>query len=197
MLLKLLLGCVVLWLPLPAALAVERPSAAVEVCVVAPRVESVDEGEAVGTVPTASPTLVVVEPLQQLRIETETGRLLWSRRAAAGQVLPSPLPWPLPPIHAAQQLVLRLQPLGASSDAFAHVRLRAAEAPRLAATAALIQRLGRRSEPWMRAINQALVAGDVPLAWSLLYAPQAPPGAALEALRRELLQRGCGDALSS
>jgi len=194
MLLRLLLALASGVLLSPPAAAIADPAAsAVEVCVVAPRVEPIDEGEAIGVVPIASPTLVVVEPLQHLRIETDGGRLLWSRRAAPGQVLPSLLRWPLPPLQPDQQVVLRLQPIGAGVDAFAHVRLRAADAPRLAATADLIRRLGSRPQPWMAAINAALVDADVPLAWSLLYAPQAPAAASIEALRRELLRRGCGD----
>ena len=177
-------------LPLRAATHSTPPP---DLCVLAPRVEPVDEGEAYGDVPTASPTLLVQEPLQQVRIESADGRLLWSRRAAPGRALPVPLAWPLSPLRSDQQVLLRLQPLGSSGDAFAHVRLRAASAARLASTAALIQTLGANPDAWMLAFNRALQSGDVPLAWTLLFAPQAPSGGSLEDVRRAVRQRGCGE----
>lgn len=182
--------------PLPVQ-AHSRQAEAVEVCVLVPRVESVDEGEAVGELPTASPVLLVVEPLRQVRIESAAGRLLWSRRAPAGEALERPLAWPLSPLKPDQEVVLRLQPVGAADDAFAHVRLRAGDAARLRATATLISTLGRSGDAWLAALHTALAAGDVPLAWTLLYAPQAPASDALQELRRELLRRGCGDAGST
>lgn len=180
------------WAPL-SSLARSRQGEAVEVCVLVPRVEALDEGEAVGELPTATPVLLVVEPLRQVRIETANGRLLWNRLAPAGAALERPLPWPLPPLEPEQEVVLRLQPLGAADDAYAHVRLRAAPAARLTATAVLIAQLGRSGDAWLAALRTALAAGDVPLAWTLLYAPQAPATEALLDLRRELLRRGCGD----
>lgn len=178
--------------PLPARSAT-RQGAPVVLCVLSPRVEPVDEADAFGEVPTAFPTLLVVEPLQQVRVETAQGRLLWSRQAAAGRPLALPLFWPLPPLQPGQSVLLRLQPLGAAADAFAHVRLRAAGPARMASTASLMRTLGQRVDAWMAAINRALDSGDVPLAWALLYARQAPVAEPLQVLRRQVLQRGCGD----
>lgn len=187
-----LLLVLALLVPMPAAAGVRRREA-VEVCVLVPRVEPLDEGDAVGEVPTPTPVLVVVEPLHQVRIEAPGGRLLWSRTARTGEALPQPLAWPLPPLRPGEEIVLRLQPVGAGADAYAHVRLRAAPAALLEATAALISSLGRNPEAWMAALHTALTAGDVPLAWSLLYAPEAPASTPLLDLRRELVRRGCGD----
>lgn len=188
-LLALLLAAVA---PAPAA-ASARQGEAVEVCVLVPRVESVDEGEASGELPTATPVLLVVEPLRQVRIESANGTLLWTRRASSGAALERPLSWPLPPLKPEQELVLRLQPVGAADDAYAHVRLRAGNADRLRATAVLIATLGRNPDAWLAALHTALAAGDVPLAWTLLFAPQAPASDALQELRQELIRRGCGD----
>jgi len=178
--------------PHSGAWAATRQGAPVQVCVLAPRVEPVDEGEALGLVPVAAPTVLVVEPLQLVRFESLDGRLLWSRRAPAGRSLPTPLPWPVAPLRPGQQVLLRLQPLGADADAFAHVRLQAAGPAVMAATAALMRTLGVGVDAWMAAINRALEAGDVPLAWALLYAPQAPVSAPLQDLRQEVWRRGCG-----
>ena len=65
--------------------ALQRPVDPVAVCVVSPRVEAVEEGDAAGVVPTPSPQLVVVEPLLELRIERR-GRLVWRR---GSRVLPT------------------------------------------------------------------------------------------------------------
>jgi hypothetical protein len=180
------------WGMATAAAAGSGASPPPELCVLVPRVDALDEGEAFGEVPTATPALLVVEPLQQVRIETTAGQTLWSRRAAPGDALPAPLPWPLPPLRSDQQVLLRLQPLGAASDAFAHVHLRTGHADQLAATTALITALGANPEAWIAAIHRALQSGDVPLAWALLYAPQAPSSEPLTALRQEVLRRGCG-----
>ena len=39
----------------------------------------------------------------------------------------------------------------------------------------------------------ALEAGDVSLAWALLFEPQLPDAGDLAALRNEVVRRGCGD----
>lgn len=186
-------GCAVLGLlPLPPARALLGPADPVAVCVVAPRVEPVAEVDALGVVPTPTPQLVVVEPLRELRIERQ-GRLVWRQLAPAGQLLRSPFPWPLAPILPGEVVLLRLRPEPAADGAFAHVQLVGASAERMASTAALIRSLGRQPLAWLAAIESALEADDVPLAWALLFAPQLPDAADLTALRAEVLRRGCGD----
>lgn len=172
--------------------ALQRPADPVAVCVVSPRVEAVEEGDAAGIVPTPSPQLVVVEPLLELRIERQ-GRLVWRRLAAERQGLPVPLAWPLDPITPGEVVLLRLRPDQAPEGAFAHVRLVGDSAERMASTATLMQSLGERPLAWLAAIEAALEAGDVPLAWTLLFAPQLPDAPDLTALRAEVVRRGCGD----
>jgi hypothetical protein len=172
--------------------ALQRPVDPVAVCVVSPRVEAVEEGDAAGVVPTPSPQLVVVEPLLELRIERR-GRPVWRQLAAAGEALPVPLAWPLEPITPGEVVLLRLRPEQAPEGAFAHVHLVGASAERMASTAALIRSLGQNPLAWLAAIEAALEAEDVPLAWTLLFAPQLPDAADLTALRAEVVRRGCGD----
>ena len=137
------------------ARALQQPEAPVAVCVVAPRVEPVAEGDALGVVPAPSPQLVVLEPLRELRIERD-GRAVWQRLAPVGQPLRSPLPWPVAPIQPGEVLLLRLRPEQAPEGAFAHVRLVGASAERMASTAALIRSLGQKPPAWLAAIDQAL-----------------------------------------
>jgi hypothetical protein len=63
---------------------------------------------------------------------------------------------------------------------------------RIRATSALLARLGQNGNAWLQAFDQALDFGDVPLAWTLLFHPQAPRSAELDALRDEVIRRGCG-----
>jgi hypothetical protein len=187
----------VLWVPLGlgfpmAAQALQRSADPVAVCVVAPRVEPVAEGDAVGLVPTPAPQLVVVEPLRELRIERH-GRLVWSQQAPMGQPFRAPLAWPVEPIAPGEVVLLRVRPEQAAEGAFAHVQLVGASPERMASTEALIRSLGQRPLVWLAAIEAALEAGDVSLAWALLFAPALPESPDLAALRAEVVRRGCGD----
>jgi hypothetical protein len=175
--------------PLPAGAAVRQwADDAAAVCVVAPRVEAVDEADAAGVVPVSRPRLLVIEPLQELRLER-----LGAGQAVPGTALPMPLDWPLAPIEPGETVLLRLRPQGAAATAFAHVLLVGAPQARMTATAELIKLLGKVPQAWLAAIETALLAGDVPVAWALLFAPQAPASEALQELRAEVVRRGCGD----
>ena len=180
------------WLLANSAQALQRPVDPVAVCVVAPRVEPVTEGDAIGLVPTPRPLLVVVEPLLELRIERQ-GQLAWQQLAPPGRPFRAPLAWPLAPIAPGEVVVLRLRPEQAAEGSFAQVQLVGADAERMARTAALILSLGQRPPAWLAAIETALEAGDVSLAWALLFEPQLPDAADLVALRNEVVSRGCGD----
>lgn len=181
-------------LPLLPALALQQRDdpAGVAVCVVAPRVEPLEDADGAGVVPVGDPSLVVIEPLQELRIE-RAGQPVWQWQAPAGAALPVPLAWPTTPIQPGETVLVRLRPQQAPSDAFAHVLLVGASASRLAATATWMTSLGRSPRLWLAAIEASLQDGDVPLAWALLFAPQAPPSPQLLALRQEVIRRGCGD----
>ncbi len=172
--------------------AIKRPEQPVAVCVVAPRVEAIDQGNARGVVPVSDPQLVVVEPLQELRIE-RGGRLVWHRQASASRPIRGTLAWPVAPIAAGESLTLRLRPLLAPAGAFAQVELIGAAPDRMRAAANLIGNLGRQPAAWIAAIDAALVANDVALAWSLLFHAAAPRDPELDALRQEVVRRGCGD----
>ena len=73
--------------PIQGGQAPDRQADPVAVCVVAPRVEAVQQGDAIGLVPTPRPVLLVVEPLLEIRLE-RAGRLVWRRLASPGRVVP-------------------------------------------------------------------------------------------------------------
>jgi hypothetical protein len=162
------------------------------VCVVAPRVEALAQGDAGGEVPLGAPRLVVIEPLLEVRIE-RAGQPSWQRLATRDQAIQGPVDWPLAPIAPGEEVLIRLRPQLAPEGAYAHVELRGAPAARMRAAEALVRRLGKRATSWGLAIEQALIAENVPLAWALLFHPAIPADPGLEALRAEVIRRGCGD----
>ena len=162
------------------------------VCVVSPRVEALSQGDARGEVPLPLPQLVVIEPLQEIRIERR-GRLVWRREARGGQWLQGPLAWPVAAIAPGEEVLLRLRPRLAPAGAFAHVELIGAQADRMQAAETLVAGLAAQPAAWGAAIEAALVAEDVPLAWALLFHPRIPTDPELDSLRQEVIQRGCGD----
>lgn len=162
------------------------------VCVVSPRVEALSQGDARGEVPLPSPQLVVIEPLQEVRIE-RAGRLVWRRVAGATQPIQGSLGWPVAPIAPGEEVLLRLRPRLAPEGAYAHVELIGARPDRMQAAKALVASLGNRPSAWGAAIEAALVAQDVPLAWALLFHPAIPADPELQVLRDEVIRRGCGD----
>jgi hypothetical protein len=172
-------------------LAIQQPEPPVAVCVVTPRVEPVEEADALGIVPVSRPRLIVVEPLLEMRI-ARPGATTWSLTGTRDQPIRTPLDWPTSPIGPGELILLQLRPSEAPADAFAHVHLVGASASRMAATQQLIRQLDRQGSTWLASIEAALQAGDVPVAWSLLFAPEAPPDRDLEALQEEVIRRGCG-----
>jgi hypothetical protein len=177
---------------LPASAAMTSIDQPVAVCVISPRVEPVEEVDGFGVVPTPTPRLVVLEPLLELRIQRE-GQPDWQLIGKPGRPIRTPLDWPTTPIGAGEFVLLQLRPQGAGSGAFAHVQLAGGSEPRMRATTALLARLGSKADAWLQAFDQALDFGDVPLAWTLLFHPDAPRSPDLDALRAEVIRRGCGD----
>ena len=176
----------------PPRQALQYPEAPVAVCVVTPRVEPVEAADALGLVPVPRPRLIVVEPLLELRIQ-RAGSPPWTLTGTVEEPIPIPLDWPTSPIAPEEVILLQLRPREAPAEAFAHVYLVGASASRMAATQALVQRLPPQGSFWLDAIETALTAGDVPVAWALLFSPQAPLDSDLQALQQEVIRRGCGD----
>ena len=179
--------------PFQGLQATDRRVDPVAVCVVAPRVEAVQQGDAIGVVPTPRPVLLVVEPLLEIRLE-RGGRVVWRRVANAGEVLRGPIPWPdIPPLAPGEVVLLRLRPQQAGPGSFAHVQLIGGSAARMAQTAGLMAALARKPAAWLKAVDAALGKGDVPLAWTLLFAPTAALSPELQELRHQVLNQGCGE----
>ena len=172
--------------------ATDRQADPVAVCVVAPRVEAVQQGDAIGVVPTPRPVVLVVEPLQEIRLE-RAGRVVWRRLANPGELITGPMAWPGLPLAPGEVVLLRLRPQQAGPGSFAHVQLIGGSAARMAQTARLMAAMAQKPAAWLQAVDAALDQADVPLAWTLLFAPNAPLSPELQQLRNQVLQQGCGE----
>ena len=178
--------------PIQGGQATDRPADPVAVCVVAPRVEAVQQGDAIGVVPTPRPVVLVVEPLLEIRLE-RAGRVVWRRVATPGEVITGPMAWPGLPLAPGEVVLLRLRPEQAGPGSFAHVQLIGGSAARMAQTARLMAAMAQKPAAWLQAVDAALAQADVPLAWTLLFAPNAPLSPELQQLRNQVLQQGCGE----
>jgi hypothetical protein len=178
--------------PIQGGQATDRQADPVAVCVVAPRVEAVQQGDAIGVVPTPRPVVLVVEPLLEIRLE-RVGRVVWRRVATPGEVITGPMAWPGLPLAPGEVVLLRLRPQQAGPGSFAHVQLIGGSAARMAQTARLMAAMAQKPAAWLQAVDAALDQGDVPLAWTLLFAPNAPLSPELQGLRNQVLNQGCGE----
>ena len=169
-----------------------RSSAALSVCVITPRTAIDAKGQAQALVPLPRPTLLAAGPLNEVRID-RGGQPVWRKRASSTQAIEGPISWPIAPIQPGEQLTLLLRPRGASGGDFARIQLTGASAAEMRSHQALVQQLGSDTKAWLKAVDTALDRNQVPLAWALLFAPQDPASPQLDALRREVYQRGCGD----
>ena len=168
-----------------------RSGAALSVCVISPRTELDGAAEARALVPLPRPTILTAGPLNEVRID-RGGRVAWRQRASSTAAIEGPIPWPLEPIQPGEALTLLLRPRGASGGDFARIQLLGASADAMRRHAALISQLGRNPSAWLAAVDQALDRDQVPLAWALLFAQEDPRSKDLDALRREVIARGCG-----
>jgi len=176
----------------PIAAGGSRSSAALAVCVITPRTELDAKGQARALVPLPRPTILAAGPLNEVRID-RAGQPIWRQRASSTTAIEGPIGWPVDPIRPGEQLTLLLRPRGASGGDFARIELTGASASEMEANQALVTRLGSDAQAWLKAVDTALDRQQVPLAWALLFSPQDPNSEQLDALRREVLQRGCGE----
>ena len=137
-----------------------------QLCLISPFVSSPQEG---AITPTATPTIRVLQPLNEVRIE-KNGRTLWRKVASSSQAINSVMAWPLPPLQPGEQLELVLRPRGASGGDIARVPLQAASADVLAETREILNSLEGNPEGWESAVLNALQSDNKALAVVLLNA---------------------------
>jgi len=174
----------------PIAAGGSRSSGGLYVCVITPRTEVDPQGQARAAVALPRPTILAAGPLNEVRID-RGGQVAWRKLASSTAAIEGPIDWPLDPVQPGESLTLLLRPRGASGADFARIELRGLPEPQLRVNEARAIDLRSGAAAWISAVESALDANQVPLAWALLFSPQAPASPDLNALRREVLQRGC------
>ena len=137
-----------------------------QLCLISPFVASQQEG---AVTPTATPTIRVLQPLNEVRIEKD-GLTLWRKVASSSQAIEGFITWPLPPLEPGDQLHLVLRPRGASGGDAARIPLQAASAAVLEETRALLKSVEDNPMAWESAMSDAVQSNNKALAMVLLNA---------------------------
>lgn len=137
-----------------------------QLCLISPFVASQREGV---VTPTATPTIRVLQPLNEVRIEKD-GITVWRKVASSSQGIQGLIAWPLPSLEPGDQLQLVLRPRGASGGDAARIPLQAASAAVLNETRALLTRVEDNPLAWESAMGDALQSNNQSLAMVLLNA---------------------------
>lgn len=175
----------------PIAVGGSRGAAGRTLCVLSLQVERQAAGQAEALVPIAAPTLLVAEPLAELRLESPQGRILWRRQASSAQAIVGPIAWPLAPLQPAVPVVLQARPLGVSGADAAMLVIRAAPAVELARHQAAMQAAQGHPEAWLALIRAASDADQLAMLRALIVEPSAPASPALLAMRAALSASPC------
>lgn len=137
-----------------------------QLCLISPFVASQQEG---AVTPTATPTIRVLQPLNEVRIEKD-GLTLWRKVASSSQAIEGLMAWPLAPLEPGEQLQLVLRARGASGGDAARIPLQAASAAVLDKTSALLKSVKDNPMAWESAMGDALQNNNQALAMVLLNA---------------------------
>lgn len=132
-----------------------------------------EQRPAMAVVPTASPTLLSSGPLNELQL-LRNNRIVWQQRASSVEPISGPIAWPLPPLQAGEQVLLRLRPRGAGGGDFAEINLKAADAAVLERHQRLLGMLQANPDRWERVIELQL-SSSPGMAVALASDPSAPP----------------------
>lgn len=158
-----------------------------QLCLISPFVTSTQQG---AVTPTATPTLRVRQPLNEVRIEKD-GRTIWRKVASSSQAIHGLIPWPLAPLQPGERLELVLRARGASGADLARVPLQAASAEVLAQTGALLDEITDNPEAWESAMGQALQSNNKALAVVLLNARSSEASGSDDVLEELIQSTAC------
>ena len=135
-----------------------------QLCVISPFVASQQES---AITPTATPTIRVLQPLNEVRIEKH-GITVWRKVASSSQPIKGLIPWPLAPLEPEDQLQLVFRPRGASGGDAARIQLQASSVVVLDQTRALLKAIADDPSAWESAMGHALRSDNKALAMVLL-----------------------------
>lgn len=158
-----------------------------QLCLISPYVTSTQQG---AVTPTATPTLRVRQPLNEVRIEKD-GRTIWRKVASSSQAINGLISWPLAPMQPGERLELVLRARGASGADLARVPLQAASAEVLAQTRAVLDEITQNPQAWESAMDQALQSNNKALAVVLLNARSSEASGSDAALEQLIQSTAC------
>ena len=158
-----------------------------QLCLISPYVTSTQQG---AVTPSATPTLRVRQPLNEVRIEKD-GRTIWRKVASSSQAINGLIPWPLAPMQPGERLELVLRARGASGADLARVPLQAASTEVLAQTRAVLDGITQNPEAWESAMGQALQSNNKALAVVLLNARSSEASGSDAALEQLIQSTTC------
>ena len=158
-----------------------------QLCLISPYVTSTQQG---AVTPTATPTLRVRQPLNEVRIEKD-GRTIWRKVASSSQAINGLISWPLAPMQPGERLELVLRARGASGADLARVPLQAASAEVLAQTRAVLDEITQNPQAWESAMGQALQSNNKALAMVLLNARSSEASGSDGALEQLIQSTAC------
>ena len=158
-----------------------------QLCLISPYISSTRQG---AVTPTATPTLRVRQPLNEVRIEKD-GRTVWRKVASSSQAINGLIPWPLAPLQPGEHLELVLRARGASGADLARVPLQAASAEVLAQTRAVLDEITQNPQAWESAMDQALQSNNKALAVVLLNARSSEASGSDAALEQLIQSTTC------
>ena len=158
-----------------------------KICLITPFARSQQEG---AVTPIATPTIRVLQPLNELRLEKD-GITLWRKVASSSQAIQGLIAWPLPPLEPGEQMELVLRPRGSSGGDSARVPLQAACAPVLAQTQELLESIENNPLAWDVAMSDSLQNNNQALAMVLLNARSRASSPRNDSLEQLIQARTC------
>ena len=136
-----------------------------KVCLISPFVSSLDQ---VAIIPTDKPSIKVLEPLNELSVETEDELTIWKIVGSSTSAIKGLISWPVDPIRPGQSLVMVVRPRGASGGEVARIKIKGASKDVMAQTKHLLSSLDGNPKKWEKSLNEALNSNNYALAIILI-----------------------------
>ena len=136
-----------------------------KVCVISPFVNSLDQ---VAIIPTEKPSIKVLEPLNELSVETEDELTIWKIVGSSTSAIKGLISWPVDPIRPGQRLIMVIRPRGASGGEVARIELKGASKNVMEQTEHLLNSFNGNPKKWEESLNEALNGNNYALAIILI-----------------------------
>tara|TARA_B100000674_G_scaffold496503_1_gene526898 strand:+ start:1305 stop:1886 length:582 start_codon:yes stop_codon:yes gene_type:complete len=136
----------------PIAVGGSRGSESLSICLITPRIEISSQGELVAAASVTMPTLLVAEPLNEVRIYRQ-GLEVWHRVASSTAAIEGPINWPIEPVKPEEELMLYLRPRGASGGDFVKITLVGDNKASMNANQRVLAEIGEDPLEWVKELE--------------------------------------------